>query len=67
MVDFGCTGGEIVPYGSRHLVLRVTGTVDPKIKFKAINCGQPCTLAASVDNGLVYVRVKSGGTLLLFR
>ena len=67
MVDFGCTGNEMVDYGTKHLVLRVTGTVDSDVKFKAINCGQPCTLAASVDNGLVYVLVKSGGTVLLFR
>ena len=61
------TGGEMVPYGSRYLVLRVTGTVDTNAKFKAINCGQPCTLATTVEDGLVYVTTKSGGTLLLFR
>lgn len=66
-VDFGCTDGDMVALGSKHLVLRVTGTVDAGVKFKAINCGQPCSLTASVENGLVYVHVKSGGTVLLFR
>ncbi|MBR1589199.1 MAG: hypothetical protein IJ658_12850 [Kiritimatiellae bacterium] len=66
-VDFVCTGNEMVDYGTKHLVLRVTGTVDAGIKFKAINAGQPVTLAASVEDGLVYVFVKSGGTMLLFR
>ena len=54
-------------YGSKHLVLRVTGTLDANAKFKAVNCGQPCTLATTVEDGLVYVFVKSGGTVLLFR
>ena len=66
-VDFGCTGDDMVAYGSKHLVLRVTGAVDSDIKFKAVNCGQPCTLAATVEDGHVYVLVKSGGTVLLFR
>jgi len=66
-VDFGCTGDETVDYGSKHLVLRVTGTVDANAKFKAVNCGQPCSLTASVEDGLVYVHVKSGGTVLLIR
>ena len=66
-VDFGCTGDDVVAYGSKHLVLRVTGTLDANAKFKAVNCGQPCTLAATVEDGLVYVFVKSGGTVLLFR
>ena len=67
MVDFGCTGDDVVAYGSKHLVLRVTGTLDANAKFKAVNCGQPCTLATTVEDGLVYVFVKSGGTVLLFR
>ena len=66
-VDFGCTDGDMVAYGSKHLVLRVTGAVDANAKFKAVNCGQPCTLTASVEDGLVYVHVKSGGTVLLIR
>ena len=66
-VDFGCTDGDMVPLGSKHLVLRVTGTVDANAKFKAVNCGQPCSLTASVEDGLVYVHVKSGGTVLLIR
>ena len=66
-VDFGCTDGDMVALGSKHLVLRVTGTVDANAKFKAVNCGQPCSLTASVEDGLVYVHVKSGGTVLLFR
>ena len=66
-VDFGCTGDDVVAYGSKHLVLRVTGTLDANTKFKAVNCGQPCTLTATVEDGLVYVFVKSGGTVFLFR
>ncbi len=66
-VDFGCTGGDMVEYGSEYAVLRVTGTVAPDIKFKAVNCGQPCTLGVTVEDGFVFVHAKSGGTLLLFR
>ena len=67
MVDFGCADGDMVDLGSKHLVLRVTGAVDADAKFKAVNCGQPCTLTASVEDGLVYVHVKSGGTVLIIR
>ena len=66
-VDFGCADGDMVALGSKHLVLRVTGTVDANAKFKAVNCGQPCSLTASVEDGLVYVHVKSGGTVLIIR
>ena len=66
-VDFGCTDGDMVAYGSKHLVLRVTGTVDANASFKAINCGQPCRLATSIEDGLVYVIAKSGGTVLIIR
>ena len=66
-VDFGCTDGDMVAYGSKHLVLRVTGTVDANASFKAINCGQPCRLATVVEDGLVYVVTKSGGTVLVIR
>ena len=67
LVNSGATGGDMVALGSKHLVLRVTGTDDANAKFKAINCGQPCSLTASVEDGLVYVHVKSGGTVPLFR
>ena len=66
-VDFGCTDGDMVDLGSKHLVLRVTGTVNANASFKAINCGQPCRLTTVVEDGLVFVVAKSGGTLLLFR
>ena len=66
-VDFGCTDGDMVPLGSKHLVLRVTGTVNANAKFKAVNCGQPCRLTTVVEDGLVYVVAKSGGTVLLIR
>ena len=57
----------MVDLGSKHLVLRVTGTVDANASFKAINCGQPCRLTTVVEDGLVFVVAKSGGTLLIFR
>ena len=66
-VDFGCTDGDMVDLGSKHLVLRVTGTVDTNAKFKAINCGQPCRLMTVVEDGLVFVVAKSGGTMLIIR
>ena len=66
-VDFSCTDGDMVPLGSKHLVLRVTGTVDANAKFKAVNCGQPCRLTTVVEDGLVYVVAKSGGTVLIIR
>ena len=66
-VDFGCTDGDMVALGSKHLVLRVTGTVDANAKFKAVNCGQPCRLTTVVEDGLVFVVAKSGGTVLFIR
>ena len=57
----------MVDLGSKHLVLRVTGTVDANAKFKAVNCGQPCRLTTVVEDGLVYVVAKSGGTVLIIR
>ncbi|MBO7687707.1 MAG: hypothetical protein J6V72_15050 [Kiritimatiellae bacterium] len=34
-VDFGCTDGDMVDLGSKHLVLRVTGTVDANASVRS--------------------------------
>ena len=46
----------------------VTGAVTAPEKMTAANAGlDPVTLGVSVEGGVLYATVKSGGTALIFR
>jgi len=66
-IDFGHDADDPVPYGTKVRVAQLGGSAVGELRFKAVNCCTPCSLDTSVENGFVYVRVKAGGTLVIFK
>ncbi|MBQ6341450.1 MAG: autotransporter-associated beta strand repeat-containing protein, partial [Kiritimatiellae bacterium] len=67
-VDFGRTAEDPLAYGMKIPLAEVTGAVTVPEKMTAANAGlDPVTLGVSVEGGVLYATVKSGGTALIFR
>ena len=67
-VDFGRTAENPLEYGMKIPLAEVTGELTVPTKVTAANSGlDPVALSASVEDGVLYVSLKTGGTLLIFR
>ena len=67
-VDFGRTAADPLTYGMKIPLAEVTGTVTAPTKVSAENSGlDPVALSASVEDGVLYVTLNTGGTLFIFR
>ena len=67
-VDFGRTAADPLTYGMKIPLAEVTGEVTAPTKVSAENSGlDPVALSASVEDGVLYVSLKTGDTLLIFR
>ena len=67
-VDFGRTATDPLTYGMKIPLAEVTGTVTAPTKVSAENSGlDPVALSASVEDGVLYVTLNTGGTLFIFR
>ena len=67
-VDFGRTAADPLTYGMKIPLAEVTGEVTAPTKVLAENSGlDPVALSASVEDGVLYVSLNTGGTLLIFR
>ena len=67
-VDFGRTEENPLEYGMKIPLAEVTGEITVPAKVSAENSGlDPVVLSKSVEDGVLYVTVKSGGTVLIFR
>ena len=67
-VDFGRSAENPLTYGLKIPLAEVTGEITVPAKVSAENSGlDPIALSTSVEDGVLYVTLKTGGTLLIFR
>ena len=67
-VDFGRTAADPLTYGMKIPLAEVMGEITAPAKVSAENSGlDPVALSTSVEDGVLYVTLKTGGTLLIFR
>ena len=67
-VDFGRTAADPLTYGMKIPLAEVMGEITVPAKVSAENSGlDPVALSTSVKDGVLYVTLKTGGTLLIFR
>ena len=67
-VDFGRTAADPLTYGMKIPLAEVTGELTAPTKVSAENSGlDPVALSASVEDGVLYVTLNTGGTLFIFR
>ena len=67
-VDFGRTAADPLTYGMKIPLAEVTGELTKPTKVTAENSGlDPVALSASVEDGILYVTLNTGGTLLILR
>ena len=67
-VDFGRTAADPLTYGMKIALAEVTGELTKPTKVSAENSGlDPVALSASVEDGVLYVSLKTGGTVLILR
>ena len=66
-VDFG-RASDPLAYGMKFPIAEVTGEITVPTKVSAENTGlDPVSLKSSVEDGVLYVTVQTGGTLFIVR
>ena len=67
-VDFGRTAEDPLTYGMKIPLAEVTGEITVSAKVLAENSGlDPVALSTSVEDGVLYVTLNTGGTVLILR